>query len=201
MHRIFDKFDKELFVDDYVDVQLAGVYQIFEHDGELCFKPYEKTERVVDYFRNDIIYVEPERGKKMSLVKEYAEIVFTEERFVESTRIVMEMMIQNMFEACGQKVEKHEVDKLTNKICEVYRKRYPEHLEAFKQVASQIYSENEIKVLFDFFKDNSSIYDKMQKFSQESMRVHEALGKEVQPELNKIMDDFFEERESQKLID
>jgi len=136
----------------------------------------------------------------MSLVKEYAETVFTEERFVESIRTVMESVVQHMFETYDEEVEKHEIDTAVNKICEIYRKRYPEHLEAFEQVVSQMYSENEIKALFDFFKNNSQIYDKMQSVSQESMRIHEALSEKVRPELDKIMDEFFEKREPKKLI-
>ena len=54
----FDKFDRELFSGDVVDVQNVGEVMVYKKDdGFLYFKPYGNEEMVNSYFRNDIIKV------------------------------------------------------------------------------------------------------------------------------------------------
>jgi uncharacterized protein (TIGR00288 family) len=56
--KCFDKFDEELKAGDVVDVQSVGQHKIYiKEDGELYFKPYGEEEKVVSYFKNDIIKV------------------------------------------------------------------------------------------------------------------------------------------------
>ena len=50
----YDRFDRVISVDDYVDVQLSGITQVYSKGGELYFKPYGKEEKVMDYFSNDL---------------------------------------------------------------------------------------------------------------------------------------------------
>jgi hypothetical protein len=58
--RCFDKFNNEIFVGDFVDVQtdliLRKVYK--KENGELYFNPYEKEEKVSSYFKTDLIKIE-----------------------------------------------------------------------------------------------------------------------------------------------
>jgi hypothetical protein len=58
--RCFDKFNNEIFVGDFVDVQTdpisRKVYK--KEDGELYFNPYEKEEKVSAYFKTDLIKIE-----------------------------------------------------------------------------------------------------------------------------------------------
>lgn len=50
-----DKFSKPILAGDLVDVQRAGVHEVWEESGELWFKPYGDPERVKEYFSNDLI--------------------------------------------------------------------------------------------------------------------------------------------------
>ena len=58
--RCFDKFNNEIFVGDFVDVQTdlipRKVYK--KENGELYFNPYEKEEKVSSYFKTDLIKIE-----------------------------------------------------------------------------------------------------------------------------------------------
>ena len=58
--RCFDKFNNEIFVGDFVDVQTdlipRKVYK--KEDRELYFNPYEKEEKVSAYFKTDLIKIE-----------------------------------------------------------------------------------------------------------------------------------------------
>lgn len=58
--RCFDKFNNEIFVGDYVDVQTDPVpRRVFKkEDGELYFNPYKKEEKVSAYFKNDLIKIQ-----------------------------------------------------------------------------------------------------------------------------------------------
>lgn len=53
-----DKFNKPIFAGDQVDVQRAGVHEVWEDHGELWFAPYGDPERVKSYFSNDLIKIE-----------------------------------------------------------------------------------------------------------------------------------------------
>ena len=54
--KCYDKFNQILSDGDYVDVQKAGVYQIYKKDdGQLYFNPYGKEDMVSAYFSNDIV--------------------------------------------------------------------------------------------------------------------------------------------------
>lgn len=50
-----DKFGETISAGDLVDVQRAGVHEVWEEAGELWFKPYGEPERVKEYFSNDLI--------------------------------------------------------------------------------------------------------------------------------------------------
>jgi hypothetical protein len=53
--KCYDKYNQELFENDYVDVQKDGVHQIYKkEDGQLYFKPYGLEDKVSAYFSNDI---------------------------------------------------------------------------------------------------------------------------------------------------
>lgn len=53
--KCYDKFNQELHVGDYVDVQKNGVHQIYtKENGQLYFKPYGKEDLVYVYFSNDL---------------------------------------------------------------------------------------------------------------------------------------------------
>lgn len=58
--RCFDKFNNEILVGDFVDVQTdpipRKVYK--KEDGELYFNPYEKEEKVSTYFKTDLIKIQ-----------------------------------------------------------------------------------------------------------------------------------------------
>jgi hypothetical protein len=58
--RCFDKFNNEIFEGDFVDVQTDPIpRKIYKkEDGELCFNPYEKEERVSAYFKTDLIKIQ-----------------------------------------------------------------------------------------------------------------------------------------------
>lgn len=53
--RCFDKFNNEIFVGDFVDVQTDPIpRKVYKReDGELYFNPYEKEEKVSAYFKTD----------------------------------------------------------------------------------------------------------------------------------------------------
>lgn len=50
-----DRFGETISAGDRVDVQQAGVHEIWEEAGELWFKPYGEPEKVKEYFSNDLI--------------------------------------------------------------------------------------------------------------------------------------------------
>lgn len=53
--KCYDKYQQELFENDYVDVQKDGVQQIYKkEDGQLYFKPYGEEDMVSAYFSNDL---------------------------------------------------------------------------------------------------------------------------------------------------
>lgn len=58
--RCFDKFNNEILVGDFVDVQTdpipRKVYK--KEDGELYFNPYEKEEKVSTYYKTDLIKIQ-----------------------------------------------------------------------------------------------------------------------------------------------
>ena len=58
--RCFDKFNNEIFVGDFVDVQTDLIPRMVykKEDGELYFNPYEKEEKVSSYFKTDLIKIE-----------------------------------------------------------------------------------------------------------------------------------------------
>ncbi|MCC6722507.1 MAG: hypothetical protein IT243_09925 [Bacteroidia bacterium] len=58
--RCFDKFNNEIFVGVFVDVQTDPITRkVYKReDGELYFKPYEKEEKVSAYFKTDLIKIQ-----------------------------------------------------------------------------------------------------------------------------------------------
>jgi hypothetical protein len=56
----FDKFNNEIFVGDFVDVQTDPIPRNVDknEDGERYFNPYENEERVSAYFKTDLIKIE-----------------------------------------------------------------------------------------------------------------------------------------------
>lgn len=56
--KCYDRFDKELFHGDIVDLQKIGPVTIFKgEDDQLYFLVYGKQQRVSEYFINDMIKV------------------------------------------------------------------------------------------------------------------------------------------------
>lgn len=51
----YDKYQSEVRVNDFVDVQKAGIHQVYMKDGQLHFKPYGREEKVHSYFSNDMV--------------------------------------------------------------------------------------------------------------------------------------------------
>jgi len=51
----YDKFDREVKPNDFVDIQKVGVHQAYMKDGQLCFKPYGKEDKVYEFFSNDMV--------------------------------------------------------------------------------------------------------------------------------------------------
>ncbi len=60
INRCFDKFNNEILVGDFIDVQTdpmpRKVYK--KEGGELYFNPYENEEKVSAYFKTDLIKIE-----------------------------------------------------------------------------------------------------------------------------------------------
>ena len=53
-NQVTDRFDNVLKAGDYVDIQKAGVHQIYEKNKILYFTPYGEEEKVSGYFKNDL---------------------------------------------------------------------------------------------------------------------------------------------------
>jgi len=49
---IVDLCDNEINEGDFLDVQKVGIHRVFEFGGALCFTPYGRIERVIDYTSN-----------------------------------------------------------------------------------------------------------------------------------------------------
>jgi len=58
--RCVDKFNNEIFVGDFVDVQTDPIpRKVYKReDGELYFNPYEKEKKVSAYFKTDLIKIQ-----------------------------------------------------------------------------------------------------------------------------------------------
>lgn len=51
----YDAFKKRIKTGDQVNVQSAGIFDVYKKNGQLWFKPYGKEQRVCDYFSDDLI--------------------------------------------------------------------------------------------------------------------------------------------------
>ena len=51
----YDKFGREVRVNDFVDIQKAGAHQVYMKGGQLHFKPYGREDKVYEYFSNDMV--------------------------------------------------------------------------------------------------------------------------------------------------
>ena len=52
-----DRFGEKIEAGDQIDVQQAGVHEVWAEAGALWFKPYGKPEKVKSYFSNDLIKI------------------------------------------------------------------------------------------------------------------------------------------------